>query len=235
MAAVALALLQMLVLSAGAAWGSERGADGKFDHRSSAHFELYQDVAIDRSSGFHGSRRFEQQVLAELERAYDSLDQLLGLRPNRRIEVVIYDAGVFDHAPGSVGEAVAVVVNAVTDLDRFGMNVRVESGSWAIVVGSVSGVSGGTIAGRSTAQDFIDANAMNVWPSSDSPLRGAANSDYAPSNDFNRTLRTGPMDAGAYEADSDATNPGWSVQAAFKDFGLADTMPPAAPTLVLID
>jgi hypothetical protein len=74
----------------------DRGADGEFDHRSSAHFELYQDVDIDRSSGFHGSRRFEQQVLAELERAYDDLDGYLGLRPPRRIEVVIYDAAVFD-------------------------------------------------------------------------------------------------------------------------------------------
>jgi hypothetical protein len=74
----------------------DRGADGKFDHRSSAHFELYQDVNIDRSSGFHGSRRFEQQILAELERAYDQLDTFTGLRPRRRIDVVIYDAAVFD-------------------------------------------------------------------------------------------------------------------------------------------
>ena len=43
----------------------DRGADGEFDHRSSAHFELYQDVDIDRTSGFHGSRRFEQQILAK--------------------------------------------------------------------------------------------------------------------------------------------------------------------------
>ncbi len=57
---------------------------------------LHQDVDIDESGGFHGSRRFEQNVLDELERAYDSLDRLLGLRPPRRIEVVIYDAGVFD-------------------------------------------------------------------------------------------------------------------------------------------
>lgn len=74
----------------------DRGADGEFDHRSSAHFELYQDVNIDRRSGFRGSRRFEQQVLAELERAYDDLDDYLGLRPKRRIDVVIYDAAVFD-------------------------------------------------------------------------------------------------------------------------------------------
>lgn len=84
------------LLSAPAARAIDRGADGDFDHRSSAHFDLYQDVAIDRTGGFHGSRRFEQQVLADLERAYESLDDLLGLRPGRQIEVVIYDAGVFD-------------------------------------------------------------------------------------------------------------------------------------------
>ena len=89
-------LALLLTLGAAPAWGFDRGADGQFDHRSSPHFDLYQDVAIDRSSGFHGSRRFEQQVLTELERAYDALDDLLGLRPTRRIEVVIYDPGVFD-------------------------------------------------------------------------------------------------------------------------------------------
>jgi hypothetical protein len=84
------------LLLAGSSYAIDRGADGDFDQRSSAHFKLYQDVAIDRTGGFNGSRRFEQQVLAELERAYDKLDDTLGLRPSRRIEVVIYDAGVFD-------------------------------------------------------------------------------------------------------------------------------------------
>ena len=74
----------------------DRGADGEFGPRSSAHFELYQDVAIDRAGGIYGPRQFEQAILAELERAYDQLDAYLGLRPRRRIEVVIYDPGVFD-------------------------------------------------------------------------------------------------------------------------------------------
>ena len=78
------------------AGANDRGADGEFSHRSSAHFELYQDVAIDRAGGIYGTRHFEQQILAELERAYDQLDAYLGLRPGRRIEVVIYDPGVFD-------------------------------------------------------------------------------------------------------------------------------------------
>jgi hypothetical protein len=57
---------------------------------------LYQDVAIDESSGLRGSRRFEQLVLAELEEAHDRLRALLGLEPPRPIEVVIYDPAIFD-------------------------------------------------------------------------------------------------------------------------------------------
>jgi hypothetical protein len=81
---------------AAAAQAADRGADGTFDKRTSAHFALYQDVDIDESGGFHGSRRFEQEVLAELERAFDALDRLLELRPGRRIDVVIYDPAAFD-------------------------------------------------------------------------------------------------------------------------------------------
>ena len=84
-----------VVLSAPAG-ALDRGADGEFGQRSSAHFELYQDVAIDRAGGIYGSRQFEQQVLAELERAYDQLDAYLGFRPERKVEVVIYDPAVFD-------------------------------------------------------------------------------------------------------------------------------------------
>ena len=84
-------LLSLAALQAGA-----RGADGEFVERRSSHFLLLQDVAIDRSGGFHGSRRFEIEVLAELERAYEKLDALLGLRPERRLRVVIYDPARFD-------------------------------------------------------------------------------------------------------------------------------------------
>jgi hypothetical protein len=83
-----------LVASVGQA--RDRGADGEFDKRESSHFVLYQDVDIDRSSGFHGSRRFENRVLEVLERAYDELDDALGLRPTRRLQVMVYDPGLFD-------------------------------------------------------------------------------------------------------------------------------------------
>jgi hypothetical protein len=85
-----------LAVCLSAAEAQARGADGKFEKRTSSHFVLYQDVAIDQSSGLRGSRRFEQLVLAELESAYDQLHELLGLEPPRPIEVVIYDPGVFD-------------------------------------------------------------------------------------------------------------------------------------------
>ena len=53
-------------------------------------------MAIDQSGGFRGSRRFEQGVLDVLERGYDQLGDYLGLRPLRKIDVVIYDPAVFD-------------------------------------------------------------------------------------------------------------------------------------------
>jgi hypothetical protein len=91
----ALALLLASAL-AGTAEARDRGADGNFAKRESSHFVLYQDVDIDESGGLRGSRRFEQQVLDELERAYDLVDKLLGLRPERRIDVIVYDPGIFD-------------------------------------------------------------------------------------------------------------------------------------------
>ena len=73
-----------------------RGADGEFEQRRSSHFVLHQDVAIDDRGGLRGSRRFEQQVLDELERAYDALGEWFALRPPRRIDVVVYDPARFD-------------------------------------------------------------------------------------------------------------------------------------------
>jgi len=84
------------VLTAAPAHALGDGADGEFAKRESSHFILFQDVDIDETGGFRGSRRFEQQVLADLEKAYARLDQYLGLRPARRIEVVIYDPAIFD-------------------------------------------------------------------------------------------------------------------------------------------
>ena len=72
------------------------GADGHFEQRRSTHFLLREDVAIDRRTGPQGTKRFERDVLAVLEDGYDLLDDTLGLRPRRRIEVEIYDPAIFD-------------------------------------------------------------------------------------------------------------------------------------------
>jgi hypothetical protein len=90
------ALAAALLAAAAPAAAGDRGADGRFEKRSSSHFVLYQDVDIDQSGGLRGSRRFEQQVLQELERGYDALDRYLGLTPSRRLDVVVYDPGLFD-------------------------------------------------------------------------------------------------------------------------------------------
>jgi len=71
------------------------GADGKFERRDSFHFTLYQDVDLDETSGLRGSRHFEQRTLQELENAYDLLGSLLNLRPERKIDVYIWDAEIF--------------------------------------------------------------------------------------------------------------------------------------------
>ncbi len=72
------------------------GADGEYERRESSHFVLYQDVDIDQTSGLYGSRRFEQDVLATLETAFDQLEARLGLRPERPIVVTVHDPGIFD-------------------------------------------------------------------------------------------------------------------------------------------
>jgi hypothetical protein len=73
----------------------DSGADGKFEKRESFHFTLFQDVDLDESGGLRGSRHFEQEILKELESAYDRLDTLLNLRPERKIDVYVWDAGIF--------------------------------------------------------------------------------------------------------------------------------------------
>jgi len=87
------ALLLCVVHPSGAL---DRGADGKFSSRDSAHFVLLQDVDIDETGGLRGSRRFEQELLKVLEQAYERLDHFLHLRPPRKIQVVVYDAAIFD-------------------------------------------------------------------------------------------------------------------------------------------
>jgi len=73
----------------------DSGADGHFEKRESFHFTLFQDVDLDESGGLRGSRHFEQEVLRELESAYDRLDDLLNLRPERKVDVYVWDPEIF--------------------------------------------------------------------------------------------------------------------------------------------
>lgn len=75
--------------------------DRGFNERKSAHFRLYQDVAIERYAGPHGWRRFEIRLLEILERAYDQVGDLLGIWPTHDIVVVVYAPEVFDSKYGS--------------------------------------------------------------------------------------------------------------------------------------
>jgi hypothetical protein len=86
-------LALLLCAFAAPARAAERGADGRFDGRRSMHFELLQDVDLDRNSA---ARRFERDVLDVLERAYDAVGDSLGIRPEKRIQVRVYDPALFD-------------------------------------------------------------------------------------------------------------------------------------------
>lgn len=93
--AIAIAFAVLGTPAIGSAIGDD-GADGQFERRDSFHFVLFQDVDLDESGGIRGSRHFEQKILRELEAAYDRLDALLKLRPERKIEVYLWDPQIFD-------------------------------------------------------------------------------------------------------------------------------------------
>jgi hypothetical protein len=120
-------------------------------------------------------------------------------------------------------------------------NAIYSSGGYA--VGSLTGVvvtgnvaypvtsalpSTGVTAGYGTSVDFLNAAARNVYPSGNSKLLDIANAVYAPSDDFNGTLRSGVPEAGAYTW-TGLANPGWQVSPGFKTpTSFADGIPPAA-------
>ena len=92
----ALVLLAAVIAPVVASGVGDRGADGEFARRDSFHFTLFQDVDIDESAGLYGSRKFEQDLLRELEAAFDRLDQILGLRPEGKLVVYVWDPALFD-------------------------------------------------------------------------------------------------------------------------------------------
>ncbi len=88
----------VLALACLAGWADarDRGADGKWSTRRSSHFDLHQDVALDRYSGPGGSRAFELAVIEALEAAHDRVRDGIGVAPRARVQVFVYDPGVFD-------------------------------------------------------------------------------------------------------------------------------------------
>ncbi len=79
-----------------AANARDQGADGKWSSRRSSHFELHQDVALERYSGPDGSRAFEIAVLGALESAHERVREGIGIDPRTRVQVFVYDPAVFD-------------------------------------------------------------------------------------------------------------------------------------------
>lgn len=72
---------------------AERGA---FERERSTHFLLLYDVEFESRTGRGGSARFERAVLQSLEASHRALDDLLGVAPRRRIDVVVHDPARFD-------------------------------------------------------------------------------------------------------------------------------------------
>ena len=87
-------------------------------------------------------------------------------------------------------------------------------------LGGLSGGRGGYIDGDLVA-DFVNAGFGGGVPNGVFPdagaLVGAGNPDYAPELDFNGLPANNPPDVGAY-AYRPRGNPGWTLQAGFKEF-----------------
>ena len=70
--------------------------------------------------------------------------------------------------------------------------------------------------GRTIDAAFSNPAEHNYWPKPGSVLINNADPDFAPKLDFNHTKRKPPFDVGAYESESNTTNPGWHIQEGFK-------------------
>jgi hypothetical protein len=97
-----------------------------------------------------------------------------------------------------------------------GTNINVASN---YLEGSTSGVTidnARFFAGGSAASAFVNPATLDFWLKTDSILQSKAIAEYAPSTDFNETLRTSPYDVGAYETEGLSVNPGWEITQGFK-------------------
>ncbi|MEO8548791.1 MAG: right-handed parallel beta-helix repeat-containing protein [Kofleriaceae bacterium] len=103
---------------------------------------------------------------------------------------------------------------------RTAIDVNGGAGAGAVLVGnrglgSSQPTAALTVAG-SVAADFLAAVAGNTYPAAGSPLIDHADAAATVMEDFNGTVRTAPLDVGAYEVTT-ATNPGWIPTEGFKD------------------
>ena len=88
--------------------------------------------------------------------------------------------------------------------------------------------SGGTAA-AAFANSAIPPTTADFYPAVGSPLIGNADPTHAPADDFNGTVRVGPDDAGAYDTNGLATNPGWPIGPGFKSGEPPASTSPAPP------
>ncbi len=124
--------------------------------------------------------------------------------------------------------------NAVYSPGATAVNASGLSGAQVTVKANAvsGGLSGASIDGArfldggSAAAAFKDFQAMDLWPTSTSPLLGKADAGFAPAFDFNNNKRSAPFDVGAYETEGLSANPGWKIQPGFKS---GSTLPPPAP------
>ena len=70
--------------------------------------------------------------------------------------------------------------------------------------------------GGETTAAFVNPTQQNFWPRPGSSLIGDADPNFVPPSDFNGMRRKAPFDIGAYQSDGLAQNPGWPIQAGFK-------------------
>jgi hypothetical protein len=75
------------------------------------------------------------------------------------------------------------------------------------------------VGGGAAAAAFAGPAQLDFWPPAGSILIGKAESELAPTVDFNERPRVSPFDVGAYETDGLAANPGWKVGPGFKQGG----------------
>lgn len=139
----------------------------------------------------------------------------------------------------NVTGSVVIANNAV--YAQSGNAIRLISGNLGLVTvagnvgrGGLSGASSGYVEGKGLSADFVNAAfgipPIDVFPRTGSALIGAANANYAVTNDFNATPRAGSADVGAYRY-SASGNPGWKIIAGFKQTGVRPMPPENVRTL----